>query len=237
MRMLTEIKNILEGIEKKNPHNTKMFFKTGPGEYSEHDHFMGIAVPVLRCIAKKFRDLSLPEIHILLRSRFNEERFLALIILVSQYQLGDVHIKEDRYQFYMANLSGVNNWNLVDASAHLIVGHHLWDKDTHPLFILASSNNLWERRISIVSSWYFIRQNDLTLTFKIAKLLMQDLHDLIHKAVGWMLREAGKRDEKQLMIFLKDYAVNMPRTMLRYAIEKMTPQQRKEYLELKSGVA
>lgn len=207
-----------------------IFFKTGPGDYAEHDKFKGISVPILRKLAKQHYDLSPTELQTLIKSQFNEERLLALFILVKQYQLADNNTCEDLYSFYISNIKYVNNWNLVDASAHLIVGAHLVKKNKKFLLELAKSDIIWERRIAIVATWHFIRNNELNWTFKLAKLLIKDKHDLIHKAVGWMLREAGKRDQSQLIEFLDLHHTKMPRTMLRYAIEKFPEPQRKEYL-------
>lgn len=209
------------------------FFKTAPGSYAEHDQFIGISVPHIRSIAKKFVDISLTDLEMLLQSKINEERLCALIMLVDQYKKADEVHKEEMYQFYLKNMQYVNNWNLVDSSAHLILGAHLFDKNRDVLLQLAASTVMWERRIAIVATWYFIRQNDLALTFMIAKMLLQDQHDLIHKAVGWMLREAGKKNEAALIDFLDLYAINMPRTCLRYAIEKFDQKQRKTYLMFK----
>jgi 3-methyladenine DNA glycosylase AlkD len=211
------------------------FFKTGPGEYAEHDRFLGIPVPALRKIAKQHRRLTLEEIQALLYSEFNEERLLALLILVDQYQTADKNnehsMKNTLYQYYFENRAQVNNWNLVDASAHLIVGAHLYKKSKNPLLILVKSPSLWDRRIAIVSTWYFIRQQALTWTFKLAKILLNDDQDLMHKSTGWMLREAGKRDEGQLLQFLDQYANRMPRTMLRYSIERLSEEKRADYLQ------
>lgn len=215
------------------PERAAVFFKTGKGDYAEGDQFIGVSVPNLRKIAKNFYDVSFDDLKSLLQSKINEERLLALIILIEQYTKASDPDKERFYQFYLKNLKQVNNWNLVDASAHLMIGAHLWERDRKSLTELASSENLWERRIAIVATWYFIRQNDLKWTFKIAKQLQGDTHDLMHKAVGWMLREAGKRDEAQLIKFLDRYAETMPRTMLRYAIEKFDPEQRRMYLKKK----
>jgi 3-methyladenine DNA glycosylase AlkD len=208
-----------------------MFFKNQPGQYGEHDQFMGIKVPTLRLIARQFSTLSLPEIQELLQSKFNEERLLAVFVLVNQYQKGEQTSKETIFNFYLQNLSQVNNWNLVDSSAHLIIGAHLFNQNRDLLIQLAQSNNLWERRIAIVSTWYFIRKQDLYWTFKIALLLLPDQHDLIHKATGWMLREAGKRDLTQLINFLNLYSTQMPRTALRYAIERFPTSERLPYLK------
>lgn len=206
------------------------FYKTAAGQYAAHDQFIGVTVPVLRKIAKQFIFLSLDEIQMLLGSPVNEERALALFILVLQYQKADDAKRESLYQFYKNHLRYVNNWNLVDASAHLILGAHLHGSSKEMLITLAQSTCLWERRIAIVATWYFIRNNELDWTFKIAIILLYDQHDLIHKAVGWMLREAGKRDRSKLADFLDNYAARMPRTMLRYAIEKFSESERKGYL-------
>lgn len=228
---INHLKTILKKSSTIPKDKQSYFFKTDPGSYAAHDQFIGVPVPTLRTIAKDFLDLPLEEIKQLLESAVNEERFLGLIILVHQYQKAKNDKKDELYQFYMDNLKHVNNWNLVDASAHLIVGAHLDDKNRDILVSLAQSDILWERRIAIVATWYFIRKNDLTWTFKIALTLMNDKHDLIHKAVGWMLREAGKKDTQQLIDFLNIHAAHMPRTMLRYAIEKFPEPQRKSYLK------
>lgn len=207
-----------------------LFFKTGPGEYSEHDQFLGVSVPDLRIVAKAGASLSLEEIQQLLESPFNEERALALMILTNRYQKGESQIKEEAYHFYMQNLAYVNNWNLVDGSAPGILGAHLYNGKKDVLETLARSNILWERRIAILATHYFIKQDDFAWTLKLAKILLDDPHDLIHKAVGWMLREVGKREEKSLRQFLDLYAAKMPRTMLRYAIERFPPDVRSHYL-------
>jgi len=228
---INQIKTLLEKSSTIPEEKRSYFFKTDANSYAAHDKFIGVPVPAARSIAKKFLDLSLNEIAQLLASPFNEERFLGLIILVHQYQKADTSNKEKFYQFYMDNLKQVNNWNLVDASAHLIIGAHVFDKNKDILITLAQSNNLWERRIAIIATLYFIRKNDLEWTFNIAEILLNDKHDLIHKAVGWMLREAGKKDTQQLINFLNLHAAHMPRTMLRYAIEKFPETQRKYYLK------
>lgn len=207
-----------------------VLYKTGPGQYAEHDKFIGVKVPVLRKIAKDFIDLDLDELQLLINSAFNEERLFALFILISKYQKAEILGKEDYYQFYLKNIGQINNWNLVDSSAHHIIGAQLWDKDKSLLMNLAASSQLWERRIAIVASWYFIRKNNLTWTFKLSEYLLNDPEDLMHKAVGWMLREAGKKDEQQLINFLSQHAQNMPRTMLRYAIERLSDDQRIYYM-------
>lgn len=208
----------------------KMFFKTEAGSYGALDKFLGVTVPNVRKIAKKFHQINLSEIKQLIASEFNETRLLALIILTHQYAKGDKQKNESIYDFYLENIAQVNNWNLVDASAHLIIGQHLFKRDKAILKTLAKSKNLWERRIAIVSTWYFIRNNLLQPTIEIAELLLNDTHDLMHKAVGWMLREVGKKEEKILVGFLHQHGNNMPRTALRYAIEKFPEEQRKKYL-------
>ncbi|MCX7337959.1 MAG: DNA alkylation repair protein [Alphaproteobacteria bacterium] len=228
--MIKEIRFALHSSISIPQERASAFFKTGPGDYAEHDQFMGVTVPNLRKISKRFSDLPLACIKDLLSSKINEERFLALLILVDQYQKSTEQGRVDLYQFYINNLHHINNWNLVDTSAHLIVGAHLWDKDRNILLSLSESNNLWERRVSIVSTWAFIKKEDLVWTFQIARLLLNDNHDLIHKAVGWMLREAGKKDEGELVGFLRYHSGVMPRTMLRYAIERLPQDQRKFYL-------
>ena len=224
------IRQILQRSIDSSPERTKIFFKTGLGEYAESDRFLGITTPTLRKIAKKHLHLSLKTIAQILQSEFNEERLFALIILVLQYQKTDTKHKEDIYQFYLDNLEHVNNWNLVDNSAHHIMGHYLWNNIRLILTELAKSANLWKRRTSIVSTWYFIKQQDFEYTTKIAAILLLDNHDLIHKASGWMLREMGKQDIQTLINFLEQYHNQMPRTMLRYAIEKLPEKMRNNYL-------
>lgn len=230
MNMFLQIKDALRNAISIPVYKASAFFKTGTGEYAAHDQFIGVTIPNLRKIAKKFMTLPLNDQQRLLQSKINEERFLALIILTNQYKKATSPLKETFYEFYINNINYVNNWNLVDASAHLIIGAHLFDKDKHSLFHLVKSDVLWHRRIAIVSTWYFIRRHDLEWTFALASRLQKDSQDLIHKAVGWMLREAGKQSNTELMKFLDQYARTMPRTMLRYAIEKFPEEQRKFYL-------
>ncbi len=230
MNKVQAIQSLLTQASRSPKDNLCLFFKTGPGQYAEHDKFLGIAVADLRKIAKQFKDLSHTALLTFLCSPMNEERLLALFILTHQYQTTNDNQRTACYQFYMKHLKHVNNWNLVDASAHLILGAHLFQGDKSILLTLAKSDSLWERRIAIVSTWYFIRNNELSWTFKIGKLLLQDDQDLIHKAVGWMLRETGKRSVTELIVFLEQHADQMPRTMLRYAIEKFPETQRKRYL-------
>lgn len=228
MNKIEEISNLLLLNVTLSQKAAQRFFKVSKGSYGESDAFLGITVPNLRKIAKIYKDIEPQVIEELLQSKYNEERLLALLILVYQYQKGGADLQEKLCTFYLNNLNRINNWNLVDASAHHILGHYLWGKDRSILTKLAASDLLWERRIAIVSTWYFIRQSDLEWTFKIAQLLQNDSHDLIHKAVGWMLREVGKKDETRLISFLCDHASQMPKTMLRYATERLSKEQKEE---------
>lgn len=212
------------------------FFKTGEGHYGHGDTFYGVTVPEQRRIAKQYKDVSLPEIAKLLASPVHECRLTALLILVGQYQRASTKERARIAKFYLSHTKRVNNWDLVDLSASYILGAELFDKKRNVLYKFARSKNLWERRIAIVSTYAFIRCGDLGDTFRITEILMRDTHDLIHKAAGWMLREAGKRDERQLEWFLQKHAPLMPRTMLRYAIEKFPEQKRKAYLSIPSVV-
>jgi 3-methyladenine DNA glycosylase AlkD len=206
------------------------FFKTGPGQYGEGDRFIGVRVPAIRKVAKEFSSLPLPEVMRLLHSKIHEERLTALVILVLQTEKGDAEIRRRVYELYLANTKHINNWDLVDLSAPQLVGVHLNDKSRKPLYQLAKSSWLWDRRISILATFHFIRQGDHADTLRIAKMLLADKQDLIHKAVGWMLREVGKRDQVALESFLdKDHHI-MPRTMLRYAIERFPEKRRQAYL-------
>lgn len=209
------------------------FFKTGKGQYGEGDVFLGVYVPIQRQIAKKYSALSLVDLQTLLKSKIHEHRTGALFILCDQFKKADEKAKEKLFKFYLKNSKGINNWDLVDLSAPNIVGEWLLKKDRKILYKLAHSKNLWEKRIAIVSTFTFIRAKEFDDTLKISEILLSADHDLIHKAVGWMLREAGKRDEKVLRKFLDKHATKMPRTMLRYSIEKFNEQTRKYYLCLK----
>jgi 3-methyladenine DNA glycosylase AlkD len=230
MNNVEKIRSMLIDLAQQSSSNPSMFFKTGEGEYSHHDKFMGVSVPDLRKIAAEFKELSLMDLQTFIESGYNEERLLALIIVGNRYTKGLAEEKETIYEWYLQNLDYVNNWNLVDASAHIIIGAHLFQKNIQLLVKLAQSDTMWHRRIAIVSTWYFIRNNEYTPTLQISKLLLNDSHDLIHKAVGWMLREMGKRDEKSLTDYLDAYARIMPRTMLRYSLEKLSQEQKKLYL-------
>lgn len=204
------------------------FFKTGKGEYGEGDKFLGLILPQVRDIAKRFKDISLFEVSKLMYSPFHEERTIAIIILTHKYQKRDN--KREIFDFYLQNTKFINNWDLVDISAHKIVGEYLVDKDRTVLYKLAGSQSLWERRIAIISTFAFIKNGELTDSIKLAEVLLTDKHDLIHKAVGWVLREVGKKDVRVLEEFLNKHAATMPRTALRYAIEKFPEAKRKLYL-------
>ena len=230
MSELTHLKLMLEQSIDTSSQRCAAFFKNKPGQYGAHDQFMGIKVPTLRLIARQFATLNLSALQELIQSKFNEQRLLALFILVHQYQEGDDVTKDIIFNFYLQHLDSVNNWNLVDSSAHLIIGAHLLRQDRCLLIQLTQSNNLWHRRIAIVATWYFIRKHDLDWTFKIALLLLHDQHDHIHKATGWMLREAGQKNLTPLLNFLDQHSNLMHRTALRYAIEKFPEPLRLSYL-------
>ncbi len=206
------------------------FFRTGPGEYGEGDRFLGVMVPAIRAMAREAKDASLDTLAALLQSPWHETRLLALILLVRAYARGDAGAREAIYRLYLANTHRVNNWDLVDVSAAEIVGAHLRDGDRATLARLARSESLWERRIAIIATAHFIRDHDFDDTLRIAAILVDDRQDLIHKATGWMLREVGKRDRAALEAFLRRYASRMPRTMLRYAIERFPERLRRQYL-------
>jgi 3-methyladenine DNA glycosylase AlkD len=206
------------------------FFKTGPGEYAEGDRFLGIRVPNARRVAGEFRSLPLEDLRELLRSKWHEERFLALVILTQRYPRASGPERDAIYRLYLESTARINNWDLVDVSAAQIVGAHLIDRSRAPLHRLAKSRSVWERRIAIIATQQFIRRGEFEDTLAIVKSLLSDPHDLIHKAAGWMLREVGKRDRAVLERFLDRNAARMPRTMLRYAIERFPPALRKKYL-------
>jgi len=224
------INNLRSDLKKSSNKNKakvlQRFFKTGKGEYGEGDIFIGVTVPNIRNTAKKYYNIDFNNIKELLSSKIHEERLCAVLILVENFKNNDKEI----FDFYINNLKFVNNWDLVDLSADKIMGRYLFDKPKDLLFKLARSNNLWERRISIISTFYFIKNNDFKDTLKISELLLNDKQDLIHKAVGWMLREIGKRDLKIEEEFLRIHYKKMPRTMLRYSIEKFDEKKRKDYL-------
>ena len=207
------------------------YFKTGLGQYGEGDIFIGVMVPQSRKVAKKFSQLQLVEVKMLLYSHIHEERLVALLILVWRYSsaLSSREEKEEIVKFYLDNIKQVNNWDLVDLSAPNILGVHLIDRDRRLLYRLARLENVWERRIAILATYHFIRNGDFSDTLKIAEMLLQDRHDLIHKAAGWMLREVGKRDVASEEAFLEKHHSVMPRTMLRYAIERLPESKRRCY--------
>ncbi|OGD54403.1 DNA alkylation repair protein [Candidatus Beckwithbacteria bacterium RBG_13_35_6] len=221
-----------------NPSKAKIFqrfFKTGKGEYGEGDIFLGLTVPQQRKIAKKFNHLSLKQLQKLLSSKIHEYRSTALFVLIDKYKKSDTVGQREIFNFYLTNSRFINNWDLVDISAPKIIGDYIFKhpKKTQTLYKLARSNNLWQKRIAILSTFAFIKNNKLEETLRISKILINDEHDLIHKACGWMLREVGKKDEKVLLKFLNQYSHKIPRTMLRYAIEKFDEKKRKFYLSLK----
>jgi len=230
MTQLSELrKELKENADPEQAKNLQRFFKTGKGEYGEGDIFLGIKVPVQRKICKDFTEIDLDEIQELLNSDIHEERMCALFILVSKYKKAEN--KKQIFEFYMKNYNNINNWDLVDLSAPNIPGNYLLDKPKNILYEFANSDNLWKKRIAILSTFAFIKEKKFDDSLKIAELLLNDKHDLIHKAVGWMLREIGKRDKQVEEIFLNKHVSKMPRTMLRYAIEKFPESERKAYLE------
>jgi 3-methyladenine DNA glycosylase AlkD len=212
------------------------FFKTGKGEYGEGDRFHGVVVPDQRKVANKFSSTTSKEVIIeLLHSPFHEERLTALLILCNKFnQAKEIGKEKEWYDLYITMADRVNNWDLVDASAHIIVGQYLEDKDRSILYKLAKENSLWKNRIAVVATWHFIRKNsDLKDILQLSEIMLTHKHDLMHKATGWMLREGWKKDAKQIEKFLDKFATQMPRTMLRYAIEKMEETKRKGYLNLR----
>jgi 3-methyladenine DNA glycosylase AlkD len=236
--MLDELNKRIE--KQKNPKKAELlqrFFKTKKGEYGEGDIFLGITVPIQRKIASEFKTISLNEIQMLLDSKIHEKRMVGLFILIEQYKKTckekDNKKQKIVFDFYLSNAkkNNINNWDLVDLSAPNIIGDYLLNKERDILYKLAKSDNLWEKRIGVLSTFAFIRQNDFKDSLIISEILLKDKHDLIHKAVGWMLREIGKRNLKILEDFLKKHYKNMPRTMLRYAIEKFDENERKKWLK------
>ena len=216
------------------------FFKTAPGQYGAGDVFIGVMVPEQRKVAKEYHDLPLTDVVRLVHSKEHEYRLTALIILADQYSCAHWSVKNKIYDIYLANTKWINNWDLVDLSAPRIVGDFLVNRNKKPLTKLAHSKDLWERRIAIISTLAFIKEREYAETFRIAKILLKDDHDLIHKAVGWMLREVGKRCGHEdndalgqviLTKFLDKYYTKMPRTMLRYAIERLSPSQKRKYMK------
>ena len=224
-----------------NPEKAKVlarFFKTGPGEYGDGDRFLGVVVPKIRAVVKAHREASKSEVLKLLHSRYHEERLTALLILVEQYRAGDPARRQAIYELYLASTDKVNNWDLVDLTAQHIVGNYLYGNDSSVLTRLALSASLWERRIAMLATYYHIRQRESREALRIARLLLHDKHDLIHKAVGWMLREVGKRCSlEDECAFLDEHAAEMPRTMLRYAIERFPRDLRARYMDQRPAIA
>ena len=217
-----------------NPKKAKIlarFFKTGQGEYGEGDAFLGISVPDVRSVARRYIDMGLEDVESLLNSQIHECRLAALLVLSEKFKKAAPEDQSDIYELYLKNAKKVNNWDLVDLSAHHIVGEYLQERKKDMLYTLAKSNNLWARRISIVATYAFIRKDKFDETLKIAEMLLNDKHDLIHKAVGWMLREVGKRDQEAEERFLRKHCKTMPRTALRYAIEKFGQKKKKFYMK------
>ena len=227
-----EISKLLQKMgDKEDARFLQGFFKTGVGQYGEGDIFLGIRVPVLRDLAKEYKALPLKEILLLLRSPYHEVRLFALILFVNTFAKSDETIQKKIYNLYVANTRYINNWDLVDISAPNIVGAFLMERSRKPLYQLAKSKSLWERRMATLATFYFIKNNQFADALKIARILLQDKEDLIHKAAGWMLREIGKRDIACAESFLQKHCQVMPRTMLRYAIERFTPSKRRKYMD------
>jgi 3-methyladenine DNA glycosylase AlkD len=221
-------------LELSNPEDARFlqrYFKTGPGQYGEGDLFRGIRVPELRRLCKVYRHTPLDNVLQLLRSPYHEDRLLALLILVYKYTKADEAGRSSIYRLYLDHTRFINNWDLVDATAEHIVGAYLRDRDRSPLHQLARSGSIWERRIAIMATFHFIKVGEFGDTLRIAGMLLADKEDLIHKAVGWMLREVGKRDMQAEEAFLRMHCREMPRTMLRYAIERFPEDRRQCYLK------
>lgn len=231
--LLSNLKKDLNSL--KDPAKAKLlsgYFKTGKGEYAEGDKFLGVMVPLQRKIAKKYFDkLDFSDLQKLLDSKIHEYRFTALAIMVLKYNKASDEEKKQIVDFYLANTKNINNWDLVDCSALYILGKYYFDKDKNFLLKMAKSGNLWERRIAVLTTFWFIKNKQFDYSLKLAEILLNDKHDLIHKAVGWMLREIGNRDLKKEEVFLKKHYKEMPRVMLRYAIEKLTSKKKEFYLK------
>ncbi|MDO8508005.1 MAG: DNA alkylation repair protein [bacterium] len=225
---LEELKNDLRSLaDKSRIPDYQRFFKTGKGEYGEGDIFLGIVVPNIRKVARKYKELDVADISKLVSSQVHEERFCALVIMTLRYPKD----KDTFYNLYLQNLKYINNWDLVDVTCPRIVGDYLLDKPRYILYKFAKSQNLWQKRIAIISTFMFIRNDDFDDTLNLSEILLHDKHDLIHKAVGWSLREVGNRAKVVEVDFLKRHYKTMPRTALRYAIEKFPEDERKKYLK------
>lgn len=230
---LNNLKKELEQLaDKKQAANLQRFFKTGPGEYGEGDIFLGLKVPVQRSVAKKYKDLALKDVQELLNSKIHEHRLIALLILMLKYDAAEEDSRKQIFEIYLKNTKNINNWDLIDLSSPNIVGNYLLDKDRAILYKLAKSNSIWEKRISMLATFEFIANKESKDALAIAEILINDKHDLIQKAVGWMLREVGKRvSQEQEEKFLKKHYKTMPRTMLRYAIERFNNKKKDFYMK------
>jgi 3-methyladenine DNA glycosylase AlkD len=227
-----DLEKVLKGHRnKEKAKKLATYFKTAKSEYAEGDIFWGISVLEQRKIVENFKDLPLINLQELLNSEIHEKRFSALLILVDKYKKGGLEDKKKIVHFYLKNVKNINNWDLVDVSAHYILGDYLWDKDRGVIYELAKSDLLWSRRIAVVSTFSFIKKDDFQDILKLSVMLLNDPHHLIHKSLGWMLRELGKRDRGVLEEFLSKYKNRMPRVMLRYAIEKFPESRRKNFLK------
>lgn len=230
--MLKEIKLSLNRLaNKKDAAMQRGYFKTGKGEYGEGDIFIGVRVPKIRNLVKQYQHAPISVPKQLLKSKIHDERQLALFMFVDLFNRSEEAVQKSIFDYYLKHTRHINNWDLVDISADKIVGAWLFKRNRAPIRKMVKSESLWERRISIISTFYFIRQYDFRDTLKFAKRLLKDKHDLIHKATGWMMREVGKRDQRVEEQFLKQHYKKMPRTMLRYAIEKFPETTRKKYLQ------
>lgn len=225
------IKDLKKVSSKERSRSSSWFFKTGKGEYGEGDFFIGVDVPSQRKIAKKYSNISLFELEKLLKSKVHEHRLTALFIIVSKFGKSNSKDKQRIAKFYLKNKRYVNNWDLVDASAYYILGEYLIDNDRSVLYRLAKSKVLWDRRIAVVATYAFIKRGDFVDIIELSKILLSDKEDLMHKAVGWMLREVGKKDRKILVGFLNKHRLEMPRTTLRYAIEHFNEENRKKFMK------
>jgi len=229
----------LRAVASRSPEDLatlERFFKTKKGQYAAGDVFIGVTVPANRAVCKKYKDMSLAEIERALESPIHEVRLAAVIIMADQTKKGSELLKKALYDLYLRRSDRINNWDIVDSSCRAVVGDYLLDKSRAPLYKLARSSDLWEKRIAMVSTFAFISTGETSETYKIAEMLMRDSHDLIQKAVGWMLRETGKRaGPDRLRVFLNKHAATMPRTALRYAIEHFGPDERAKYLAMKTA--
>jgi 3-methyladenine DNA glycosylase AlkD len=232
--MISDLKKeLMKAASKERAKNLQWFFKTGKGEYAEGDLFLGLTSPQLKVFAKKYADLSFDDLQKLVKSKYHEERMMALVILKNRFLKAGEKVRKQIFNFYIKNRKYINNWDLVDVNVPGVVGAYLENKDKSILYKFAKSKDIWERRIAMLSCFWYIYKGDCKDALKIAEILKDDKHDLIHKAVGWMLREVGKRCSKEKEEeFLRKYYKTMPRTMLRYAIERFPEKERKAYLKV-----